>query len=399
MSSTIPSTGVAPYTVVIPTYNESDNIAELLARLAEALPAPPGCPAPRLLFVDDSTDHTPAVIREAARDCPLQVTLLHRDEPVGGLGGAITEGLCAAEGEWAVVMDADLQHPPQLVPELVTVGRCAGADLVVATRYASGGSRDGLAGGYRRAVSGCSTLITKLLFARELRRISDPMSGFFALRLNTVDLSGLRPLGYKILLELAVRGRPRRVAEVPYRFGTRFAGKSKSGLREGLRFLRHLAGLRLSTPLGRAAAFALIGLTGILPNLLTLDLLTHRLGLHYLPAAVLANQVGIAWNLALLEWTVFRHRRHRHWADRVLRFSGVSNLDLLLRIPLMALLVSGLGLGTGLATVLGLGASAALRFLVAERAVYLPAPLRGGARGRAARAAGALRAPNPPTAP
>lgn len=389
----------APYTVVIPTYNESDNIAELLAQLAEALPVPPGGPAPRLLFVDDSTDQTPAVIREAARDCPLHVTLLHRDEPVGGLGGAVTEGLRAADGEWAVVMDADLQHPPQLVPELVATGRCAGADLVVASRYASGGSPGGLAGGYRRAVSGSSTLLAKLLFARELRRISDPMSGFFALRLSAVDLAGLRPLGYKILLELAVRGRLRRVAEVPYRFGTRFAGESKSGLREGLRFLRHLTGLRLSTPLGRAAAFALIGLSGLLPNLLMLTLLTHQLGLHYLLAAVLANQVGIGWNLVLLERTVFRHRRHRHWASRVLGFVGVSNLELLLRIPLLALLVSGLGLGVGTATVLSLAASAALRFLVAERAVYVPTPLRGSKPDRAERTAVTLAAPNPPTAP
>src|SRR5207248_2707095 len=136
--------------------------------------------------------------------------------------------------------------------------------------------------------------------------------------------------------------------------------------------LGHLAGLRLSTPLGRAAAFALIGLSGLLPNLLALELLIHVFGMNYLPAAVLANQAGIAWNLALLEGTVYRHRRHRHWADRVLRFFGVSNLDLLLRIPLMALLVSGLGMGVAGATVLSLIVSCVLRWLVAERAIYLP---------------------------
>ncbi|GAA0688825.1 glycosyltransferase family 2 protein [Kitasatospora atroaurantiaca] len=356
-----------PFTVVIPTRNESATIVELLARLAEALSVRPGRPGPRLLFVDDSTDHTPAVIRAAVRDYPLPVTLLHRDEPVGGVGGAVTEGLRAAEGEWAVVMDAGLQHPPQLVPELVATGRAAGADLAVATRT---GPRS-------------STLFTKLLFARELRRISDPMSGFFAVRRDAVDLAGLRPLGCRILLELTVRGRLRRVVEVPYRFATRLAREPRPGLREGLRSLGHLAGLRLSTPLGRAAAFALIGLSGILPNLLALELLTH-LGMHYLPAAILANQAGIAWNLALLEWTVYRHRRQRHWADRVLRFVGVANLDLLLRIPLLALLVSGLGLGAAPATVLSLVVSCVLRWLVAERAIYLPVPLRGSSARAAA---------------
>lgn len=351
-----------PYTVVIPTRNASAHIVELLARLTEALPVQPWHHPPQLLFVDDSTDHTPAVIRAAARDCPLPVTLLHRDDPVGGPGGAVAEGLRVAEGEWAVVMDPDLRHPPHLVPQLVAAGRAAGADLAVATRYASGG--------YRREVT---RLSTKLLFARELRRISDPMSGFFALRRDAVDLAQLHPIGHKIMLELAVHGRLDLVVEVPYSA----ASTSVPGLREGLRSLWQLAGLRLSTPLGRATAFGLIGLSGLLPNLLVLALLTDQAGLHYLPAAVLANQAGIAWNFALLERTVYRHRRHRHWADRSLRFVGVSNLDLLLRIPLMAWMVSGLGLGAATATVLALVVSSVLRFLFAERAIYLPAPLRG----------------------
>ncbi|WP_354643334.1 glycosyltransferase [Kitasatospora camelliae] len=370
--------GPAPFTVVIPTRNEPGAIHELLDRLAEALPVHPGGPPPRLLLVDDSTDHTPAVIRAAARRCPLPVSLLHREDPVGGLGGALTEGLRAAEGEWAVVMDAGLRHPAHLVPRLVAAGRAAGADLAVASRYAPGtGPR-----GVRRAAPGPATLLTRLLFARELRRISDPASGLFAVRRAAVDLAELRPLGYRALLELAVRGGLRRVVEVPYRHATRRAGEAEQDGAEraadparphGLRALTRFAGLWLSTPLGRAAAFALIGLSGILPNLAALALLTG-LGLHYLPAAVLANQAGIAWNLTLLETTVYRHRRQRHWADRMLRFFAVSNLDLLLRIPLMALLVSGLGLAAAPATVLSLVVSCVLRFLVAERAIYhLPA--------------------------
>jgi dolichol-phosphate mannosyltransferase len=227
--------------LVIPTFNEAANIAELLARLTDAIPAQ--LPA-EVIFVDDSTDDTPAVIAEAARSCRLAVSVMHRDVPEGGLGGAVTMGLRAAAAHWIVVMDADLQHPPTLVPALVAAGQRAEADLVVATRYGGGGSRDGLDGGFRRLASGGTTFLAKTVFLRHLRGVSDPMSGFFAVRAAALDTSVLRPLGYKILLELIVRCRIRKVTEVPYEFQDRFAGQSKANLGEGLRFLRHLLVLR-----------------------------------------------------------------------------------------------------------------------------------------------------------
>jgi dolichol-phosphate mannosyltransferase len=195
--------------LVIPTFNESANIGELLDRLTSALPAEAPC---EVIFVDDSTDDTPAVITEAARRSRLAVSVYHRELPEGGLGGAVALGLRQASAPWIVVMDADLQHPPTLVPDLVTAGRRAEADLVVATRYAGGGSRAGLDGGFRKFASGGSTA-----------------------------------LGYKILLELVVRCRLRQVTEVPYQFQDRFAGESKANFGEGLRFLRHLLVLRVSS--------------------------------------------------------------------------------------------------------------------------------------------------------
>ena len=230
--------------LVIPTFNESANIAELLTRLAAAIPARVPC---EVIFVDDSTDDTPAVITEAARHSRLTVSVLHREVAEGGLGGAVAMGLREAAAPWIVVMDADLQHPPALVPELVAAGERAGADLVVATRYAGGGSREGLSGGFRKFASGGSTFLAKTVFPRELRDVSDPMSGFFALRATALDTDVLRPLGYKILLELIVRCRLGRVAEVPYQFQNRFAGESKANIGEGLRFLRHLLMLRVSS--------------------------------------------------------------------------------------------------------------------------------------------------------
>ncbi|MCB5178456.1 glycosyltransferase [Streptomyces antimicrobicus] len=363
-------------TLIIPTFNESANVTELLHRLTEALPA--HLPY-AVLFVDDSTDDTPGLIEKAAPDCPFPVAVLHRERPDGGLGGAVVEGLKRAGTDWVVVMDADLQHPPHLVPELVGEGERTGAALVVASRYTGGGSRAGLAGGYRVAVSRGATWLAKGLFPRALRGVSDPMSGFFAMRRSAVAPEALRPLGYKILLELAVRCRPEKVAEVPFVFQERFAGESKSTAREGLRFLSHLAALRSATPLARMAGFGLIGLSGFVPNLAALWLLT-RAGMHYLPAEIVANQAGVLWNFALIEALLFRdRRRHRHWADRLGRFTLLANADLLLRIPLIALFVARLGLAVLPATALALVTTFVLRFLATEALVYLPRPGRRGA--------------------
>ncbi|MGV9450806.1 glycosyltransferase [Streptomyces sp. NPDC003635] len=356
-------------TIVVPTFNESANIRELLHQITESVPARLPC---EVVFVDDSTDDTPEVIKAAAQDCPFPVAVIHRDDPVGGLGGAVVEGLKAATSDWIVVMDGDCQHPPSLVPDLVATGERAGAELVVASRYIKGGSRAGLAGSYRVAVSRGATWLTKSLFPRRLHGISDPMSGFFAIRRQAVTADVLKPLGYKILLELAVRSRPRRVAEVPFVFQDRFAGESKSTAQEGLRFLRHLAGLRTATPAARMIGFGLIGASGFLPNLLALWILTG-LGMHYLPAEIVANQFGVAWNFLLIEHLLFRDRRqHRRWWDRAGRFALLANADLVLRIPLIALFVSEFGMDALTATAVALVTTFVLRFAATEALVYLP---------------------------
>ncbi|MCX5012070.1 glycosyltransferase family 2 protein [Streptomyces sp. NBC_00555] len=376
---TVPQAVSGSVTLIIPTFNEAGNVAELLRRLGDALPDPEHLPC-EVLFVDDSTDDTPAVIEKAAADHPFPVSVLHREVAEGGLGGAVVAGVKRADTDWIVVMDADLQHPPHLVPELVGEGIRTGADLVVASRYISGGSRAGLAGSYRIAVSRGATWLTKGLFPRALRGISDPMSGFFAMRRSVVTAETLKPLGYKILLELAVRCRPAKVAEVPFVFQDRYSGESKSTAREGMRFLAHLASLRSATPLARLIGFGLIGLSGFVPNLAALWLLTHA-GMHYLPAEIVANQAGVLWNFLLIETLLFRdRRRHRHWADRIGRFALLANADLLLRIPLIAVFVAKFGMDVLPATALALVTTFVLRFAATEALVYLPRTSRKAGR-------------------
>ena len=353
-------------TVVIPTFNERDNIEALLRRLAAVLPAGDT----EIVFVDDSTDDTPDVIRAAAATCPIPITVHHRENGAGGLGGAVVEGMRLARGAWIVVMDADLQHPPEVVPDLIAAGMRDGADLVVGTRYRGGGKRDGLSDSYRRIVSGGSTFATKVIFRNSLIQVSDPMSGLFAVRTSSLQVDELRPLGYKVLLELVVRNRPGRIVEVPYAFQQRHAGESKSTMAEGLRFGKHLAILRFGAERTRMLAFALIGLSGLLPNQLALWLLAPVIGVHYLAAAVLANLIAVGWTFALTDSLLYRDRRHRSLSGRLTRFLVMGNADLLLRIPLLALLVDGAHVGVLAANLMTLVTSFAVRFLILDKVIY-----------------------------
>jgi glycosyltransferase involved in cell wall biosynthesis len=240
-------------TVVVPTFNEAGNVDELLRRLDAALS--PAITA-EVIFVDDSTDETPDVIAAAVGAHRLPVRLIHRDRPTGGLGGAVVEGLRAARSPWAVVMDGDLQHPPSVVPTLLEAGRSSAGDVVVATRYIDGGSNDGLDGSYRRRVSTSTKALAAAVLGGPVGAMSDPLSGFFAVRVAALSLDEVNPIGYKILLELIVRSDLRRIAEVPFTFAARHSGESKSSLREGLRYLRHLVHLRRAQRIRTAAEHA-----------------------------------------------------------------------------------------------------------------------------------------------
>jgi dolichol-phosphate mannosyltransferase len=145
-------------------------------------------------------------------------------------------------------MDADLQHPPELLPALVERARGRGADIVVASRYMGDGSAAGLADPTRRLVSRGTAVFARLLFAERILRVTDPASGFFLLRRSLLQGVILRPIGYKILLEVLLRTRWRTFAEVPYRFSDREADTSKASLRQGLLFLQHCLRLLKEVP-------------------------------------------------------------------------------------------------------------------------------------------------------
>jgi dolichol-phosphate mannosyltransferase len=293
-------------TVVVPTFNEGPNVAELLRRLEGALDGMLDGVKAQVLFVDDSTDDPPDTIVSASRASRVPVRLIHRDAPEGGLSGAVVAGLRAVRdggGAWAVVMDGDLQHPPELVPVLLATAAETGADVVVASRYTGRGDAGGLDGRRRRLVSKASSLLARSMFPVRLRNVTDPMTGFFAVRADALDVETLQPRGFKILLEILARQRLE-VVEEPFVFGERFAGRSKATFATGMRYVQQLGALRF----GRMSPFAAIGAFGAVLNLAILAVL-QSLGVHYLPAVIVSNGVTIVGNFLLQERFVFRDLR------------------------------------------------------------------------------------------
>jgi len=219
-------------TVVVPTYNERDNLLPLVRRLFTTLDPS----STELLIVDDdSPDGTADVAAELAASYPVRC-LVRRGERE--LSGAVIAGLRAARGAQVVVMDADLSHPPEAIPALLHALDEPTVNMAVGSRFVPGGRVDEHWSWYRRL----NSLVARWL-ARPLTPVRDMMSGFFAVRRADLRLGVLRPSGYKIALELIVRHGWKNVVEVPITFSDRAAGRSKLGLREQFRYLLHLARL------------------------------------------------------------------------------------------------------------------------------------------------------------
>ncbi|MCS7173080.1 MAG: glycosyltransferase family 2 protein [Armatimonadetes bacterium] len=335
--------------VIIPTYNERKAVRALVERVRGALRGIPY----ELVFVDDSTDGTDAVIAELART-DERIRLLHRTER-RGLATAVVEGIRVARGDVVCVLDADLQHPPERIPDLLRALEETEAEVVVASRYLPGGSYRGLSP-LRRLASRAATGLARLLL-RRARLVSDPMSGFFAFRRSVVEGAELQPVGYKILLEILVRGRFRRVAEVPYGFEVRAAGQSKLSWRQNLEYLRHLVRLLPANPEDlRFVRFGLVGASGIGVNTAALWGLV-RLGVHYRPAGALAIAAAITWNFLWNDAFTWRDRRSRDLATklrRYLQYWAVTGVGSALQYALY-LVLTAVGLPYLLSNLVGIG--------------------------------------------
>src|SRR6266699_776064 len=291
-------------TVVIPTRNERDNIMPLLHELQEALDGI----RVEIIFVDDSDDDTPLIIKDASvamGTSMLHIHLEHRQPGIareGGLATAVVHGMNRAQAEYVAVIDADLQHPPEQLRVFYDEAVAQNADLVVASRYMKGGSYQGLAGAGRRCISVGMKWTARLLFPGQLLRISDPLSGFFLLRRSLLADVSLRPIGYKILLEILIRCQWWQVIEVPYHFHASAHGPSKANMRQGILALQHMQRLWREVP--AAGRVWKISILILLNALITLALFNINKSFPWVWANLNMVVFGV---VACLDFVLFNH--------------------------------------------------------------------------------------------
>jgi dolichol-phosphate mannosyltransferase len=213
--------------MVVPTYNERERLEHFVRTLVGVL-HDARIDGEIIIVDDNSPDGTGELADALARELPVRV--VHRSGKLG-LGSAVMAGFAATRGEVLGVMDADVSHPPERVPVLVAALRATGADIVIGSRYIPGGGTKNWP--WSRAIMSR----TACLVARLVTPVCDAASGFFVLRRSVIHGVTIRAAGFKICLELLVRGSVRSVVEVPYVFTDRAAGQSKMNRREALGFV------------------------------------------------------------------------------------------------------------------------------------------------------------------
>jgi dolichol-phosphate mannosyltransferase len=301
-----PASNIEPavLSVIIPTFNEAPNVAEIVRRLDRTLKNI----AWEAIFVDDnSPDGTAAAVKQVAAD-DRRVRCLKR---LGrrGLAGACIEGMLASSAPYVAVMDADLQHDETILPNMLRVLQSGSADLVVGSRYAPGGSAESFAPG-RSKLSRTATSLARRILGVE---IADPMSGFFMLRREKLDeiADELSTIGFKILLDILMTTRNGlRVAEIPYEFRERKHGESKFDTQVGLEFLGLVLGkLTRGVVDTRFLSFALVGTSGLAVHLIVLRMALTTLAWQFSISQTMATGVAMATNFLLNNALTYSDRR------------------------------------------------------------------------------------------
>ena len=326
---------------MIPTFNERRNIAELVAQLTALLDPELSDDYELIVVDDDSPDRTWEAAAELTAKYPKLRVM--RRETERGLSTAVIRGWQVARGEVLAVIDADLQHPPEVT---VSLWReiSKGADLAVGSRHIEGGGVSDWSL-LRRLLSRGAQLLGLILLPGVLGRVSDPMSGYFMIRRAAIAEAAMHPLGYKILVEVIGRGRVRWIAEVGYVFRERSVGESKVTWRVYVDYLRHLVRLRLSAPsTTRFIRFALVGASGVLVDMAFLFLLSdpRALGFGLTRSKVVAAELAIINNFLWNDAWTFRdlvgdQRGLRHKLRRLLKFNAVCGIGLVLNVLLLNL--------------------------------------------------------------
>lgn len=332
--------------IIVPVYNEADSLPKLVDAIRDSLD---GVEHEVIVVDDDSTDGSGELAEQLARERG-NIRVVHRGNKLG-VASAIAEGIKVARGDVIGTINADMQHPPQLLP--VMLQQLDGHGVVIGSRHVAGGHNNETP--WRRFVSSVARTIARVLLPRT-RSVRDQMSGFFLFKREVIAGIEVLPasspknisIGFKFLLGLLVKGSYESVVEVPYTFERRKAGKSKFALSDRFAYLRYVLYLmRTSGEFWRILKFALVGGSGIAVNMGVLFLLADRLGLLYIISAIFSWEVTILYMFAVNDlWTFGDLRRAGTLSTlkRALKFNIIRLISLAMYLAILVGLTELLGL-------------------------------------------------------
>ena len=325
--------------LIAPTYNEKENIVPLVERVHKALSQYDY----ELIIVDDnSPDGTAQLANSLSSKYPLKVIVRTTER---GLASAVVAGFSQAGGQVLGVIDADLQHPPEAIPALLDAIR-GGADVAIGSRYVEGGGIEGWST-KREIISIGAKTIARLLLS-SVKGIKDPLAGFFLFRREVIEGAVLAPTGYKILLEVLVKGNASQVVEVPYIFKERERGKSNLTFNEQLNFLKHLSHLAwFEGKIKRFIKFCIVGASGFCVNLGLLALFVEVAGMNKVWAQIPSYQISILTNFMFNEFWTFSDRRTpglKSFLIRAVKFNLVSQVGWGINISVYYVVLNAAGI-------------------------------------------------------
>jgi len=375
----LPALGNTEVSIVIPTYNESENIKGILHLIKEHLPVNTMVEA--IIVDDNSPDGTGKIAEDYFKSLKEKtrytVNVINR-KTKEGLSSAILNGIQNAKGKIIVVMDSDFSHPPQLIPKLVDALKQSKTDIVVASRYLNGGSIQGWSL-KRKLISKIATIIAKRgLGIKE----SDPMSGFFAFNKEIIKGVNFDAIGYKLLLEMIVKVKGASIKEIPYTFLDRQNGKSKLGTKTILEFIHAVWNLyrygkqeqknerRTSVRfVSKAARFFSVGALGLGVNYLMSMLFTNSFDMWYLHATILGIIFSITSNFFLNKYWTFEDRDFSAKKTIVQygKFSGFSSIGALVQLGMVYYLVDELTVSYPVSLVAAVATAAFSNFILNKK--------------------------------
>ncbi|MCH8916162.1 MAG: glycosyltransferase family 2 protein [Thaumarchaeota archaeon] len=364
--------------VIIPTFNESENICNVLKSIKEHLPK---IDLEAIVVDDNSPDGTGKIVEEYIKSMKnmagYSISIIHR-KVKEGLSSAILDGLKSSKGDIVVVMDSDLSHPPQIIPKMLDILKQTQCDIVVASRYVTGGAIHGWP--FKRKLM--SKVATKIAKKGLGVTANDPMSGFFAFRRKIIDGLKFDAIGYKMLLELLVKTKGVKVEEIPYTFTNRKFGSSKLDTSVIFDYCKSVWKLyrygrtvrkderRTSVRfLSKAARFFTVGASGLGVNYLASLLFSSSLDMWYIHATILGIMFSISSNFVLNKYWTFEDRDFtpKRTAIQYGKFVGFSSIGALVQLGMVYYLVDGFSLSYPIALVLAVGTAAFSNFILNKK--------------------------------